>query len=86
VILVLFVVATSFELRTRHLIILMVSPTSADKIRDINFNYFAAEDSNLCFYLHQNRSKNLRIGIVHLYVKAIPVDVPALKGCKLFVS
>jgi hypothetical protein len=66
--------------------ILMIPPTSADKIRDISFNHFAAEDSNLGSYLHQKSSKNLRTGTAHLYVKALPLDVPAIKGCQLFVS
>ena len=67
--LVLFLVDTSFEFCTRHLI----SPTSTDKFRDIDFNYFAVEGSNLGFYFHQNRSKNLRNGIAHrLWMK--PTD------------
>jgi hypothetical protein len=63
----------------------MISPTSAEKISD-SFNYFAAEDSNLGFYLRQNSSKNLRTDIVQLYVKALPLDVPVIKGCQLFIS
>ena len=66
--------------------ILMIAPTSADKIGDISFNYFAAEDSNLGFYLRQNRSTNLRNGIAHLYVKALQLDVHTIKGCQLYIS
>lgn len=84
--LVWFVGATFFEFRTRHVIFWWCHRRLQTKLGTSILIISQLKIQILVFYLHQKHSKNLRTGIVHLYAKAVLLDVPAVKGCKLFVS